>query len=214
MHRTNNTFLATILLALLLAVVASPATAQRSGQYELTPFGGYTFGGDFDVFDFEFGVVNFELDDSFSYGVLFDIPINRFLQIEIMAAQQSTDLVIDEGLFAADFEVAEVDVETLQVGVLWQANIGQAKPYLTAGLGIAQLDPDVPGLDTETRPAFSLGGGVKTFFTNNFGLRFDARLMVIVLDTDSQSDFDCCRFDDDSSDITQGQASVGFIIAF
>lgn len=200
-------------LLLLTLATAAPGHAQRGGQFELTPFGSYTFGGSFEVFDFEFGRIDFELEDSAGYGVTLGIPINQSFSVEILVAQQPTELSIDEGLFANDFVLGDIDVDLLQGGVLWQGSMGQAKPFFVAGLGVARLSPDIPELDSETRPSFSIGGGVKTFFTPNFGLRFEGRLLVIALDEDNDNGFDCCRRDD-SSTITQGTASVGLIFAF
>lgn len=204
---------AALALASIVLAGAGPADARAGGQFELAPFGSYHFGGNFEVFDFEFGEIDFELGDSAGYGVTLGIPISRSFSVEILAARQPTELTIDEGLFAQDFVLGDIDVDLLHGGILWQGSVGQAKPFFVAGLGLARLEPDLPELDSETLPSFNLGGGIKTFFTPNFGLRFEGRLLVIALDEEDGRDFRCCRRDD-SSTITQGMAAVGLIFAF
>jgi opacity protein-like surface antigen len=190
---------------------AAPVQAQDKPSIEITPFLGYDFGGSFDVFDFEFGRVNFELQDGESYGVIVDFPISRTFQVEAMAFRQPTTLEIDEGFFGPSFELSDLDIDYLQAGLLWQGSLGQAKPFFTAGAGLARLNPDIPELDSETRFAFNLGGGVKTFFTPHFGLRFEGRLLVITLPEDNEELF-CCRGEDDA--LSQGHVALGFIFAF
>ncbi|HUP24447.1 MAG TPA: outer membrane beta-barrel protein [Thermoanaerobaculia bacterium] len=202
---------ALVVLAGLALLGASPAWSQDQPSIEITPFLGYDFGGNFDVFDFEFGRVRFELEDGVSYGVIADFPISRSFQVEAIIFRQPTTLSIDEGLFGPRFELSDIEIDHLQAGLLWQGWRGQLKPFFSAGIGLARMNPDLPELDSETRFAFNFGGGIKTFFTPHFGLRLEGRLLVITLPEDDEDLF-CCRGDDNG--ITQGHVAVGFIFAF
>jgi opacity protein-like surface antigen len=190
---------------------AAPSLAQDKPAIEITPFLGYDFGGGFEVFDFEFGTVDFELQDGESYGVIVDFPISRSFQVEAMVFQQPTTLEIDSGIFGPSFEVSDLDIDYLQAGLLWQGSLGQVKPFFTAGVGLARMNPDIPELDSESRFAFNFGGGVKTFFTPHFGLRFEGRLLIITLPEDEE-EFFCCEGEDDA--LSQGHVALGFIFAF
>jgi hypothetical protein len=192
-------------------IVDSPLFAQDRPGVEVTPFLGYDFGGGFSVFDFELGDVDFELEDGASYGVVLDVPITRSFQVEAMVLRQPTTLEVDEGLFGPSFELTDLDIDYLMGGVLWQGALGQAKPFFSGGIGFARMNPDIPELDSETRLSFHLGGGVKTFFTPHFGLRFEGRLLVITLPEDDEDLF-CCRGEDNA--ISQGHVAAGLIFAF
>lgn len=189
----------------------SPALAQDDPALEITPFLGYDFGGSFEVFDFEFGAVDFELQDGESYGVIVDFPINRSFQVEAMVFRQPTTLEVDEGLFGPSFELTDIDIDYLQGGILWQGSLGQVKPFFGGGIGLARMNPDISELDSETRFAFNIGGGVKTFFTPHFGLRVEGRLLVISLPEEDEDLF-CCRGEDNA--LAQGHVAVGLIFAF
>ena len=203
------------LFALLVVVAAGAgagAASAQDKQFEITPYASYLFGGSFDLFDFELGVVDFELEEDAAFGLIVGIPITRSLQVELSYLQQRTELQIDEGLFEGVFTVADIDIDTYLAGILWQGTFGQVRPFFVAGLGVADLRIDVPDTDNEVRPALSLGGGVKTMFTPHLGLRFEGRIFAILLDEDD--DGRCCRRYDDGQSITQGQLTAGVIFAF
>jgi hypothetical protein len=201
----------TFSLVFLLLAAALSAGAQEK-RFEITPYASYLFGGSFDLFDFEFGRVDFELEEDAAFGVHFDIPISPSFQVELTYLKQDTTLQIDEGLFADDFPVADIEIDTFLVGILWQGTFGQVQPFFVGSVGLSDLSLDLPGTDNEVQPAFSIGGGVKTMFTENLGLRFEGRILGILIDEDER-DF-CCRYYEDGQSITQGQVSAGLIFAF
>lgn len=205
---------ALLALAVLMALgSATGAGAQDSDkQFEITPYVSYLFGGSFDLFDSEFGRVDFELDEDTAFGVGVGIPITRSVQIELSYLKQDTELQIDEGLFNEEFTVAGIEIDTFLAGVLIQGSYGQARPFFSAGLGIADLSLDVPGTDNEVKPAAYLGGGVKTMFNRHLGMRFEGRVLIIVIEDDDDDRFR--RRYDDAQTITQGQLTAGLIWAF
>jgi hypothetical protein len=196
-------------------LAGAPLLAQNRPAVEVTPFFGYTFGGNFDVFDFELGQVTFEVDDSQSYGVIVDFPLSPNFQIEAMVFRQASALTIDEGIFGPSFEVSDMNIDHFEAGVLWQGAWGQVRPFFTGGMGLAYLDPEVPSLDSEARFAFNFGGGVKTMFNENFGLRAEARWLLVTLPEDD-NDPNCCYYDyyGDGDVLSQGHFSLGLIFAF
>jgi hypothetical protein len=213
-----------VLFVLLLAPAAAIAqdtnlssSAYTRGRFELTPTFSYNFGGtlsaeDSDLFDFDL-----EADDSEAYGVTFGIPLSPWAQIELLASRQQTQLAYDEGLFGGVRGLADFDVTYYHVGGLFQWGNGQIHPFLVASLGVANLNPDVPGARAENKFSGSIGGGVKIFFTDNIGLRLEGRGFWTLLDGNSDDYYwdDGCYCDYGySNTFDQGQASAGLIIAW
>lgn len=208
-------------------LAALPLAAQpyyRSGapggyRVELTPTVSYRFGGELSGEDSLLFDTDLEVQESSAYGVTLDLPLSSQLQLELLANRQSSELQFDEGLFGDTGGVADIDVTYYHVGLLWQGRDPRVTPFFVASAGVATLDPDVPGSSSETRFSVGLGGGVKVFFSESVGLRFEGRGFFSDYDGgDSDSDF-CDRYDhyDDScydESFSQGQASIGLIFAF
>ena len=198
-------------LFLLLAPLAlsAPLDAQER-RFEITPHGGYRFNTEFDVTDrvFDSGL---EIDEGFAYGLFLDIPLTGNLQLEILANRQEDDLLESGGLFGLDSKIAEIEITHVHVGVLGQFGSGQAQPFVSGTVGVARLDINSPGFNSEDRFAASVGGGVKVFVGNNFGFRIEGRVYFVDLDETDDDFFD--RYEDENS-LTQGEASFGFIFAF
>ena len=206
--------------ALALAVVPAVRADHTAARFELTPTFSYRFGGSLDATENELFDTDLEVEDSEAYGVTFDIPISEVFQIELLASRQSGELQFDDGLFEGSPTFADIDVTYYHVGVLWQWGNRRVSPFFTMSLGVATLDPDFPGASEENRFSGSLGGGVKIFFSENVGLRFEGRGFWSDLGSyDDDNDFHCHDYDDynDScygNEFTQGQASVGLILAW
>ncbi len=213
-----------VLLALLAAPTVAVAQddstmnhAYTRGRFELTPTVSYNFGGtisaeESSIFDFDL-----EADDSEAYGVTFGIPLSPWAQIELLASRQQTSLAYDRGLFGGNHGVADLDVSYYHVGGLFQWGNGQIHPFLVASLGVANLNPDLPGARAENKFSGSIGGGVKIFFNDNIGLRLEGRGFWTVLDGNSDDYYwdDGCYCDYGYADtFNQGQASAGLIFAW
>lgn len=201
------------LLALLFIAVPAAAFAQP-GQFEITPTVGYRFAGeienagDIGFPDFDQDV---EVDESATFGVIFDIPLNERWQLELLAKRQDTGFSVDEGLFSPAEDLGDVSIDFFQAGFLFQGWQGQVQPFIVGTIGLARVTPDFPELDAENYFSGTLGGGVKVFFSQNVGLRFEGRGYWTNLDTDFDERYD--RYDSEG-DLVQGEASAGLIIAF
>jgi hypothetical protein len=152
-----------------LSLAPLPAAAQPAYRphLEITPMAGLRTGGELersvsDLFD-----TNVKIDQSETFGIVVDIPLSHEFQIELLANRQESAFRADEGLFGEDLELADVSVENLQAGVLFQWGGGQVLPFVSLTLGAARIDPDVLGAASENRFAGTLGGGVKVFLSNH-----------------------------------------------
>jgi opacity protein-like surface antigen len=213
-----------LVLAAALAALAVPAAAQPTGAYrfELTPQLGYHWGGTLSGDDNALFDTDLDVDEGSAFGITFDIPLSSNFQLELLASRQATELEFDSGLFGGDEEVADIDISYLHAGMLWQGGNGQVNPFFVLSAGVTQLDPDVPGAGDESRFSLSLGGGVKVFFNEHVGLRFEGRGFFTAID-----DYDGGCWDDDewhcndyyddyqyNDTLSQGIVSAGLILAW
>jgi opacity protein-like surface antigen len=179
---------------------------------EITPFVGQMGGGRFeDPTDNS----DRDLDSGSDWGVFLNINADGpARQYEMFYAQQGTSV---QGA-----EPFDLDVQYLHIGGIVNFTDAQpVVPYFGMTVGATHFVPSGSGLDDETRLSFSAGGGVKYLFTPHFGLRFDARAFVTLLDT--ESDIFCvsapatgssCRIKAASAAFFQYSASLGFVAAF
>lgn len=201
-----------LFLLLALAVLPPGISFGQEVGFELTPYFGYQFGGSFDTDDRDFGRLRFDVDSSPAFGVTFDIPIARRLQVELLYFRHASDLDLDEGLFSS-IPFGDIDLEFIHGGVIWQSIAGQVRPYFGATGGITLVDAEFGGSETEV--SVSLAGGVKVLFTDHLGLRLDGRFFFSDLgNRRDRYDFGGCCYADDNSDLVQGQIAGGVILAF
>ena len=113
--------------------------------FELTPYGAFSIGGTFTDVDTD---VEAELQDSGSFGLLFNILHSPNTQWEILYSQQSTDADIT-GLTTGT-ESVDMTVHYLQAGGTYQGEGEVARPYLAATIGAAHYDISTEGFDSDT----------------------------------------------------------------
>lgn len=177
----------TILAFLMLLPLLPAAAAAQSYRFEITPTVGYRFDGSVRAYDNhgnQFDNGDLRLDGSGSYGVTFDLPIARRLQLELLVNHQSSHFSLNHGFFSGEQRLNDVDLDFYQVGLLYQWGRGQVNPYIAGSLGVANLQPQFAPSDS--RFAGTLAGGAKIFFNRNFGLRLEARGYYTSLDTSYQ----------------------------
>jgi hypothetical protein len=200
-------------LLTLLALLAAPVVLAQPIGVEVTPTVGFRTGGTiaWDVTDV-FGN-DVKTDDSASFGVIVDIDLSRYWQLEFLVNHQRSDLQLKGGLFQPELNVGDIDVTYWQAGIVYRHPIGNVNPFFGFTLGGATLDPKVTGLESENRFSGSLGGGVKIFFNRNLGVRFEGRGYWTAIDTRSSG---CCYNDywGRNDDFVQAEASAGLILAF
>lgn len=202
---------------LMLFVLLLAPTTVWAQSVEITPFAGYRVGGEFDSDDRFFGFDPFELEieDGESYGVLLDIRLSRSLFLEFTLSRQETRLVEKFGLFDPAFDLFDIDVDYYHVGLLYQWEPGQVRPFITGSIGATRLEPQVSDLGELYRPSLSLGGGAKILFNDHIGLRFEGRAYTTLIEDDDEvyCDFgDCFRANDTT--VTQGEVRAGLIFSF
>lgn len=207
----------TTVLALAAAgcVVALSACAadspRRQNNYEITPFGGYMFGGKFGD-PVNGGDRDVKEDTTFGLfaDIVADVPERQY---EFLFANQSTEV---KGSVPID-----LDIQYLQIGgIVAYMDNPRISPFFGATVGATRFSPKGSSLDDETKVSFTLGGGFKVPITDHVGLRFDARAFITLLDTDgnifcvSDAAGGACAISARSDTFIQYSAGLGITAAF
>ena len=164
---------------LLAGLLGLPALARAQTPVEITPFGGYRFGGGF------FELITGEpvdLDGAPAFGIAVDVPIRdpHGYQIEGLFSHEEANLTVRHQPFGPA-TIARVTVDHWMGGGLQEFGGERVRPFLTGMLGLTRYAGEK---DSEIRFALSAGGGVKLFPTRHLGLRLDGRLFATFVDAD------------------------------
>lgn len=212
----SATKIVVVVFAAALTLAALPAAAQPGAgdsKVDLTLFAGYRLDGDVNGDFIDFGR-DLQVDEGEVFGASVDFSLNRNMQIQLLVNQQDTELLFDDGLFTGRSTVADLTLTTVHVGFVYQWTPGQVHPYVVASGGVTNVDPDLPGADSDTRLSASIGGGVKLKFSDAVGLRLEGRLFVTDVDPSFGDDERRRRRNNDEDLLVQPEGSVGVVFSF
>jgi Outer membrane protein beta-barrel domain len=215
-------------LALLLLTISPSLFAQRDDDWrrrrayddtpnpdavELTVFAGYRWGGT--VFASDAFLFNDELqvESSPSFGADIAIPLgNSGMKLTLMGSHQASQLETGGGLFDPDDDIGDFDVTYFHAGLqIPFARSRNVVPYAVVSAGVANLDPQLPGLSSETRFSASGGVGVKLPLSRALSLRLEGRGYFTALE--DETDCTICDYFVDEN-FYQGEVSGGLSISF
>jgi Outer membrane protein beta-barrel domain len=184
---------------------------RRDNAVELTPFGGFTWGGTIYADDTRLFRIDADAQSSANLGLSLGIPVgDDGMKIEIMGTRQSTELQAGSGLFTGGSDLADVDISYLHAGIQFPFSASRTvTPFFVVSAGLANIDPDVRGASAENRFSASAGGGVKVPLSRNLGIRLEGRGYFTALEDDD----DTCGFCEDRN-FYQGQVNFGLIFSF
>ena len=160
---------------------ASPLQAQG---IEITPFGGYRFGGDF--FELIAGRP-VDTDGAPAIGAIVDVPLGDGLQVEGLFTHQDAHVEMESGPFGP-LRRAKVTVDHFQGGALQEYQDGRVRPFATGMLGLTRYAGEG---DSEIRFSLGAGGGVKLFATENIGVRLNGQVSATFVYFDARA-LGCC----------------------
>lgn len=185
-------------------------------RFEVTPFVGYRFGGDFDVDTGADTTQNADLDDHGSFAIALDMRRDEESQYELFYSRQETNLEP-----ASPLGPLGINVEYLHIGGTLDVDQNlPLKPYIVGTLGLTRFSPEPGGAGDNTRFSFSLGGGLRVPVSTHFSLRFEARGFLTFVDT--QTSFFCssssaggfCSIRGSGSTFVQYELLAGAAFAF
>jgi len=195
-----------VIQALVLTTVLLAPMAATAGEFEITPFLGYQFGGDIETFyQGEYHDVN--INSSGNWGVVLSLGLSPMTQIELLYSTQDTEA--DANRFEDSLGLR---IDYWQVSMLWNFDPdSQIQPYVVFGIGGTWLRPD--GFSSLSRFSGNIGGGAKIFFSDNIGVRLEGRFFgTYINSTTSYCDpFWCYGY---NNSLYQFDVSAGLIIRF
>ena len=163
-------------VALLLSPVLFPGEAEAAWGLEITPYAGYTTGGNFE--DNTTGA-NLDVKDGGSFGLVLGVPDTPETQYELFYGFQRTK-VTGGGTFGGG-TLFDLDIHYLHLGGAYMFPGNTVRPFLSGGLGATHFVPHGSGTSQKTYFSLSLGGGAKIPISGHVGLRFEGRGFLTIL---------------------------------
>jgi opacity protein-like surface antigen len=163
-------------IALLLSCVLAPGEAEAEWGLEITPYAGYTIGGNFE--DNSTGA-HLDVREGGSFGLVLDLPDTPETRYELFYGFQRTK-VTGGGTFDGE-TLLELDIHYLHLGGAYMYPGDKVRPYVAGGLGATHFVPHGSGLNRKTYFSLSLGGGVRIPVSGHVGFRLEGRGFMTIL---------------------------------
>lgn len=161
-----------IVFALLILL---PAGIFAQGKFEITPFGGYMFGGKFRFYEGEL-----KIQDAANYGGIIDIEVAPDTKFEILWSQMQTSARF-RPYYGYDYISSDpfnLTVNYFQIGGVREVDNGNVRPFGALTFGAAYFKPTTRSLPDHWQFAVTIGGGAKIWFSDHIGIRLQGRLMM------------------------------------
>jgi opacity protein-like surface antigen len=195
-----------LLLATLLAATQDISFAQN---YEITPFLGWRTSSSLE--DNNTGD-SIDLKETSSFGIILSMKQKRDSNYDFLFSRQDTELQSTSS--TASPTALRFDYYHLGGTVFYDHD--DLHPFISGGLGATHISPANDNFSSETKFSLSIGGGLKFPFSQNTGLRLEARGYGTVVDSDGSllcaNGVCVARFT--GSLFIQFEAFAGFTVAF
>lgn len=201
--------------------VAAPLSAQdRTGTWEITPFGGGYFGGTLHAGSNALFDQDVSLGTAPTYGVRLGYNFNRVVGVEFNWSQAKPDIHGPSGdlLFGPTVKLGEMTNNVFELNALFNLARGRVIPYFSGGFGAMTFAATVPGETTSTDVRFvgNIGGGVKFFVTPKVAIRVDGRYRSSYISDNAYYGHGCrdCYYYWDGNWYGSGEVTGGLTYAF
>jgi hypothetical protein len=187
-----------LLSPLLILMNSSVVLSQDFKRFELHVSGGLIVSGGIPLDTAEdIHYESIKVSNSHAVGAAFAININRLDAVELSWQRQFT-----EGRLPAEFAlpsssgnpaVFNLNIDQYHMNFIhhYELSVPRTMPYVMAGLGATTYYANGNGIsDATSYFSFSLGGGIKYYLNNHFGLLGEARWSPTVVSA-SDSSFWC-----------------------
>jgi len=207
-----------------IATAAGTAAAQdRSGTFEISPFGGGYFGGTL----FDAGHAHVDVESDWAYGARLAYNVNRVFGVEFDWTHSRADLDAHDFHNVAGYppypmngRIGSLTQDIYEASAIFTWGKRRALGYFGVGGGLAVLKTDFNnvGSTSDTHFTGNMSLGFKGFVTPRFGFRIDGRWRYI--DTNHQTSngtwcdyYGYCYYYH-STWYTNGELTGGLIFAF
>lgn len=160
-----------ILFILFALLIPNTLIAQR---FEISPYTGFMLGGRVNYYQ-----GYFKIEDGQNWGVILDVNVSYEQQVELSYSRLSTSMV-KHSYTDVEKVINTLIVDYIQLGSLreFEINNDAFRPFFVGTLGVTVFTPKDGSYTQTTNFSITLGGGVKIFPTEHFGIRLQARLLV------------------------------------
>ena len=205
-------------LVLAFALFTPVVHAQSSvGKWEVTPFVGWETSGNFPVQN-SATVDSFRVDQGVSFGTFVDWSLTDSFQVEGMWNRNISSFDEHNTATGIYTNAYNSNIDQVNFGLAWSFRNPEQKlrPYIAGGLGFTH-DSNSGGNPSDTEFSYSIGGGVKYYFTRHFGFRGDLRYMPTYANSTPATycdPFGNCFVANQRNYISRGNFVAGLIIHF
>lgn len=141
------------------------------GQTDITVLGGYRSSGRFEQVSNDARV---DVNDTATRGLVLNIDDRPNSAYEFLYSKQASRLTAMTPVPGTP--LFDIDIEYIHMGgILLKPLNDHARSFFGAGIGLTHFSPGLSGLDSETRPSFSITGGIKFMLNPHLGFRLDLR---------------------------------------
>lgn len=209
---TKFTCLSTALLAI---VVSQPSNAQNTPEqtpYSITVFSGLRAGGDFDHHT-NGSQSSLNLDDASTLGLTIAWPFDDKRQGELLFSHAKTQF---ESTSVQSLNQQDIAISYLHLGGNVPLHNVNLPFYLTGGIGVTHLSPDLSQLSSETHFSANLGLMSKIALSPRVDFTLGARVYGTFIDADSElfCNDEQCGIKVDSDVWFQHEVSIGLRYSF
>ena len=176
-------------ITLFIILMSGPSVLRAQGKFELSPFGGYMFGGSLNMYQGKF-----KINNNANYGLALDIEVARDTKLELFWTQMNTTAQFNPyyGYDYLALSSFNINVGYIQIGSVRELEVDndQIKPFGVFTIGTTYFMPkdatfstssQYPSgatLDDVWKFSVTLGGGVKIFLSDRVGIRLQGNLML------------------------------------
>jgi hypothetical protein len=220
----------TAILLSLIAVAATPALAQyrqpptrslsqpMQHQFEITPFGGYswTFARRVSIGPPVDATGDLDIKSSPFWGIEVDVTLQPGAQLALLYTRQDTDLTFKPTPGGVKRDVTGMSVEYFHIGGVGGVKQGNILPFGMITLGATRFAYDTVGADDIWKFSVILGFGAKIYASDLIGLRIQGRLPFTFVSGGAGigCGFNGCYATVGGSGIAQFDVSAGLMIMF
>jgi hypothetical protein len=160
-------------IVLLIVTAVIMTTAIHAQRVELTPFGGYVFGGTMNT---DGGNIYF--NGNGQYGGMISVRVSRVVDVDLIYNRSDTKGVINNSYWVISTKDVPLSINYIHIGFTKNFRVNPTvSPFLGFNAGTCIFAPKQDYSDTWL---FSMGliGGAKVYLSNRIGLRFQAQLLM------------------------------------
>lgn len=165
----------TIGLVVFAFLMTDAISTYAQGKIEITPSGGYMFGGSMRFYEGEI-----KLQNAGSYGFAADFEVSPDTKIEVAWNQMNTSAEFKPyyGYDELKVDPFDVNVGYIQVGGIQEMEMNNVVPFGLFTLGATYFTPQNTTYTQTWKFSVALGGGAKIWFSDRIGIRLQGRLLL------------------------------------